>query len=314
MSNKDHLRKLDEGVGSWNRWRKERPDIMPDLSNADLSGRLLANMDFRYANFDGANLSNAELTSASLSFTSFVEADLSGARLRRTNLHGTRFKETLLRRTNFHNALLRDTEFLNVDLSAALNFETVLHPGSSTIGIDTIQRSKGKIPAKFLYGAGVSEQLVECIRSLGFAPSDYYTCFISYSSRDDSFVKALCQDLHKAGVRYWFAPENLKAGQKFPAHITRAIQSYEKVLVVLSTHALKSDWVGKEVEIARQRESGGKEVLVPIRLDNAIHCSKVDWAVAIRKKRHIGDFENCQQHQKRYRDALTILLETLQKK
>jgi hypothetical protein len=32
MANQEHLSKLEEGVEAWNRWRKEHPDIRPDLS------------------------------------------------------------------------------------------------------------------------------------------------------------------------------------------------------------------------------------------------------------------------------------------
>ena len=72
----------------------------------------------------------------------------------------------------------------------------------------------------------------------GNDPFDYYTRFISYSSHDQRFVENLYRDLRKAGVLCWYAPESLNAGEKFPAEITEAVQSREKLIVVLSKYSL----------------------------------------------------------------------------
>lgn len=313
MADQRHLNKLNEGVRAWNQWREEHPEILPDLRKADLQGAILTEVDLRRTNLDCADLRNAKLCSVSLNSASLYQTNLSGARLRDAYLHKTYFKETILQRTNFHKASLLDTMFLNVDLNETINLETVVHLGPSTIGIDTIQRSKGNIPDVFLGGAGVSEQLLACIHSSGRAPFDYYTCFISYSGHDQRFVENLYQDLRKEGVLCWYAPKSLKAGEKFPAYITEAVQSREKVLVVLSKDSLDSDWVKQEVMLARQKEGNGeREVLLPIRLDSTILNSTIDWATAIRKRRHIRSFENWQQPS-RYQKMLNDLLNDLRK-
>ena len=311
MVDQGHLKKLNEGVVAWNKWRDEHPEILPDLREAKLHGRLLTDIDFRHTNLDDADLSDANLCSSSLKSASLSRTTLRGAKIRNANLYRTNFKETILQHTNFHKVSLLDTAFLNVDLSETINLETAVHLGPSTIGIDTIQRSRGKIPKAFLVGAGVSEQLLDSIHSLGNTPFDYYTCFISYSSQDQHFVEILYRDLRKAGVHCWFASEDLNVGDKFPAEITEAVQSREKLLVVLSKSSLKSDWVRKEVQLARQKEgNGNREVLLPIRLDSAISSSTVDWAIAIRKRRHITDFQNWQQPS-RYQKMLNELLDDL---
>ncbi len=313
MADQRHLNKLNEGVIAWNKWRNENPEILPDLSKAKKQGKSLTGIDFRHTNLDNADLSDANLCSASLKSASLSQTNLRGAKLRNAFLHKTCFKETILQRTNFHRASLLDTTFLNVDLKETINLEMVVHLGPSTIGIDTIQRSRGNIPDAFLIGAGVSEQLLACIHSLGHASFDYYTCFISYTSHDKHFVEILYRDLRKAGVLCWFAPESLNAGEKFPAEITEAVQSREKLIVVLSKYSLNSDWVRKEVMLARQREGKGKrEVLLPIHLDSAYLNSKIDWAATIGKQLNIRSFENWQQPS-RYQKMLDGLLNDLRK-
>src|SRR5258708_5987158 len=81
------------------------------------------------------------------------------------------------------------TTFGDVDLSMVKGLETVMHKGPSTIGIDTIIRSQGKIPDIFLRGAGVPDSIIEAIPSLigSLKPIDFYSCFISYSSQDQNF-------------------------------------------------------------------------------------------------------------------------------
>jgi hypothetical protein len=313
MPNQRHLNKLNEGVTAWNKWREECPEIFPDLRKAHLYGKALTGIDFRRTNLDNADLSNANLCGVSFSYASLCQTNLSGAKLRNANLYRTNFKETILQRTNFHKASLLDTAFLNVDLNEVINLETAIHLGPSTIGIDTIQRSRGNISKAFLIGAGVSEQLHSYIHSLGSASFDYYTCFISYSSHDQHFVGKLYHDLCEKGVLCWYAPANLKAGDKFPAYIAENVQSREKLLVVLSKSSLRSDWVRKEVNLARQKEGKGKrEVLVPICLDNAYLTSKIDWAAAIEKQLNLRSFENWQQPS-RYQKMLNGLLNDLRK-
>jgi hypothetical protein len=52
-----------------------------------------------------------------------------------------------------------ETKFADVDLSPTKGLEVVKHLGPSTIGIDTIYRSGGKIPEVFLRGCGVPDEV-----------------------------------------------------------------------------------------------------------------------------------------------------------
>ena len=69
MANDEHVAILKKGVDAWNKWRRENPDIRPDLSGADLSEADLSEADFARR----AGLSEADL----LSELDLSEADLS---------------------------------------------------------------------------------------------------------------------------------------------------------------------------------------------------------------------------------------------
>src|SRR5207302_755357 len=76
-------------------------------------------------------------------------------------------------------------------------------------------RSQGDIPETFLRQAGLTDTFIIYTRSLVQSAIEYYTCFISYSSKDQEFVERLYADLQAKGVRCWFAPEDLKIGDEF---------------------------------------------------------------------------------------------------
>src|SRR6266852_2840374 len=110
MADQHYLGLLKQGVNAWNIWRKDHPEIRPNLSDANL---VRANLN--WANLTGADLSRADLSRAYLS-----GAELSGA-------------------------TVGATTFGNVDLREVKGLETVTHSFPSSIGIDTLYRSEGHI-------------------------------------------------------------------------------------------------------------------------------------------------------------------------
>jgi uncharacterized protein YjbI with pentapeptide repeats len=337
MANQEHLDILNRGAEIWNKWRKENPDVKPDLSeanlslvalnsadlsdsdlsSADLSGAYLSLAKFRNANLSdsdlssadlsGADLHGADLSRASVNNINFNSADLSGA-----DLMGVDFYLTNLYDTNLSHAILAWTAFNDVDLRPVKGLETLEHKGPSSIGIDTIYKSQGNIPEAFLKGAGVDDNFIAYIRSLVDKPIEYYSCFISYSSKDQVFAERLYADLQSNNVRCWFAPEDMKIGDKIRPRIDEAIRIHDKLLLVLSEKSVESDWVEKEVETAFEKErKQNKTVLFPIRLDDCVMITDEAWAADIRRTRHIGDFRGWKRSHDKYQKAFDRLLRDL---
>jgi hypothetical protein len=298
MVKEECLAILRRSVEEWNQWRLDvGPGAGPDLSGADLLGVNLSSTDLRGADLSGTDLKVSDLTEADLS-----AADLSGASLQWAKLIRTRLEGANLGGSHFANTIL-----VALDLRRVKGIEAVEHLASSSIGIDTILESNGEIPEIFLRGCGVPDAFIAYIRSLIDSPIQFYSCFISYSSRDQQFAERLYADLQSKGVRCWFAPEDLRIGDKFRPRIDDAIRVHEKLLLVLSENSLRSGWVEEEVETALAREKReSKIVLFPIRLDDAIMTAAPAWASTIRDTRHIGDFSRWKDH-----DAYTKGLDRL---
>ncbi|MBZ5658504.1 MAG: toll/interleukin-1 receptor domain-containing protein [Acidobacteriia bacterium] len=277
MANPEHLAKRKEGVEAWNRWRNKHPEITPDLSQADLSRANLSGANLKLANLSGAYLHRANLTRADLSGAHLAESDLSHsdlfrANLREADLSGSDLSEANLSGANFSNtgfsdAMVEGTIFGDNDLSTAKGLETVHHFGPSIIGIATIYNSEASIPQSFLRGCGVPDDLMIYMKSLAGRTIEFYSCFISYSTKDQAFADRLYTDLQSKGVRCWFAPHDVQSGRKLHEQVDEAIRLHDKLLLILSRHSMESEWVKTEIAKARRREACDKRrILFPIRL------------------------------------------------
>ncbi len=295
----DHITIVKKGIAAIAEWRKQNPGKQLDLRYADLSGSDLPNADLRGANLTDANLSKANLQEADLSGASLINAGFSGANLTGTNLRNTdltktRFKTTVMSGADLSGAQCGGAVFADVDFSEVLGLEEIECSSHAYIGYETATRSKGKIPNKFLETAFLSKEHIEVVQSLGTRKtSKVQSCFISYSSHDDAFARKLYNDLQKNGVVCWFAPEDMNIGDKIRPKIDKSIKQHDKLLLVLSRHAVMSGWVEKEVETAFEHEKQtGQTILLPIRIDDAVLDTEQAWAADIRRMRHIGDFLN----------------------
>jgi hypothetical protein len=282
-----------------------------DLSEAKLRGANLSNANLKKVYLNESDLRGADLSGASLVWTNLTNANLSEASLIGAHLIGVDLLYTELYQTNLSQAEIGWTGFRDVDLSAVQGLKMVIHKGPSTIGIDTIYRSKGKIPEVFLRGAGVPETFISYVTSFTSEAIQYYSCFISYSSQDEDFAQRLHTDLQQKSVRCWFAPEDMKIGDKIRPTIDQSIRAHDKLLVILSENSMQSDWVEDEVETAIEEEKKrGGTVLFPIRLDETVMDTDQAWAAKLRRARHIGDFSRWQDHDA-YQQAFERLLRDL---
>jgi hypothetical protein len=239
-----------------------------------------------------------------------VHPDLRGAFLLGANLHGADLRGANLRRANLGGAFFHETTFVDVDLSSCKGLEDCVHLGPSIIDHRTLQRS-GPLPLAFLRGVGLPDNLIDYLPSLLSQPIQFYSCFISYSSKDQAFAERLHADLQAKGVRCWFAPEDLKAGDRLAETIDAAIRVRDKLLLILSETSVASAWVLKEVRTAlAEEERHTRTVLFPVRIDAAVMETTEQWAHDIRRTRHIGDFTRWKEHDA-YRKALERLLRNL---
>jgi uncharacterized protein YjbI with pentapeptide repeats len=319
MANPKHLKILKQGVEIWNNWREEN-----EYENGlDLSETNLTAMDLRNANLSNVNLSRVNLVKANLRNTNFqsaklvdsifLKADLSRADLSYSDLNNAMLKDATLYMANLFGAKLINTDFTGArigqiafaanDLSTAKGLESVNPVGPCSIGIDTLYKSCGNIPESFLNACDVPKDFTVYIPSHFGAQQaiEFNSSFISYSTRDEEFARRLYSRMRNENLRVWFAPEEMKGGEKLYDQIERAIHMHDKLLVVLSENSMQSEWVLTEIRNARRVElKESRRKLFPIRLVNMDRVrewkcfdadSGKDLAVEVREY-FIPDFSN----------------------
>ena len=250
------------------------------LRYANFTGADFTGADLRGAKFEGALLINANFTSTHLLDAVFDTADLRGA-----VFSGARFE-----RTSFARAQLQWTTFDAVDLTGATGLESVEHRAPSVISLSTIYRSGGRVPGAFL--AGTQQDIPEDVL-LGFRdffrtlPFDYRSCFVSYASDDADFVDHLTAGLKARGVCFWRDQARLQAGDIFEERIAESINRFDRFLVVLSSHSLRSEWVRQEIDRALLRK---KYDMLPIAIDDSVLARNSELPLELRSERHVANF------------------------
>ncbi|MEA5488947.1 MULTISPECIES: pentapeptide repeat-containing protein [Pseudanabaena] len=138
MANQEHLKIFRQGISVWNQWRKENPDLKPDLSHADLS-----DIDLSNTNILNADMSHADLSESNFNNTKFFSVNLASSIFKNTNFIRVVFSRTKglarvgemyfldsidpnkcfdFNNTNLSYAILRKADFSGTSLS-----ETTMH-------------------------------------------------------------------------------------------------------------------------------------------------------------------------------------------
>ncbi len=236
------------------------------------------------------------------------EADFRGAIVVGANFVGSDFTGALFSRTTIARSNLRQ----------AIGLESCRYEGPSSVDFTSLALS-WPLPIPFLRGCGLADALIKYLPSLLDQPIQFFSCFVSYSTKDQEFAERLHGDLQNKGVRCWFAPHDIKAGAKMYDQIDEAILLYDRLLLILSEHSMNSEWVKTEIARARQKElNEGRQVLFPISL---VPFDKMrDWKCfdadagkdSAREIREyfIPDFNNWKDHDS-YRQTLERLVKDL---
>jgi uncharacterized protein YjbI with pentapeptide repeats len=224
---------LGRGFVAWNKWRKENPEVVPDLGGADLK-----RADLWYTNLSHVILSGADLSNANLGCVKLVGADLKYASLWGANLRGA-----YLRDANLDNARLGYTGLSILDLSEVISIEDVIHRAESLVSTSTLERtaqglarnpSRQGAVERFLCGAGVADHGIAYFRSLIGKPIDFYSCFISYSHDDKAFARRMYDALQGKGIRCWLDEHQMLPGDDIYEAVDRGIRVWDKVLLCCS--------------------------------------------------------------------------------
>jgi uncharacterized protein YjbI with pentapeptide repeats len=166
MPNPEHLARITEGAGAWNRWRAlsgySRVDLgRADLSSLDLSEFDLRNADLRRARLEGTDLTGtvlrrARLMRANLRKAKLEVADVRGADLTEANLRDARMEGSVLNRARLWRATLVGSKLGNAYLSKSdFTFADLSYANLSGSDISEANFRSAKLDHSFLVDASL---------------------------------------------------------------------------------------------------------------------------------------------------------------
>lgn len=114
--------------------------------------------------------------------------------------------------------------------------------------------------------------------------------FISHSSQDKGFANILYADLKKEGCIPWLDQWDIAGGQSIPTEIEKGIDSSDFLLMLLSNHSVKSNWVRAEWESAIWEETTDRQIrVIPLLIEECeiprfLKCKKyIDFTKGYRE-------------------------------
>ena len=239
------------------------------LSDANLSGANLTNANLQRTSLIGANLSGANLSGANFAGASLVRSNLTDATLNGTDLFQTQIWDCNMTGANLTGAALGYTVFQDCDLRATTGLDRARHDAPSTIGVDTLYRSAGQIPAAFLAAAGIPPSVSSFQESIAAAPPDLTECYIACRDDDEEFARQLSEGLNALGVRSWVFSERVRGSalvsrlsSSDQEEIERWLRDYDKIVIVASSRALDTETILNDITAARDKQQAADQWLL----------------------------------------------------
>ena len=187
--------------------------LSANFQGANLRGATLRGVHFYRTNLRGANLTGANLRAAllrenDLRGACLLRANLSHAQLYRADLRGADLREAIFKntgfaKTRFEGSVMEGTALVDLDLRSVRGLAEVVHRGPSSLGINTLLRSREHLPLAFLQGCGVPESVFASLPASNDPTRDCVTCCIVYADTDATFAHRLASALQGRGVRCW---------------------------------------------------------------------------------------------------------------
>ncbi len=271
-----------------------------DLERADLSGSDLTQTDLSWANLSGANLRDTRLIGANLDMADLTGADLRGATIIKTRLNST----------SLSGAVCGVTIFANCDLTRAIGLEDVQHLGPSMISLDTLSRSKGQVPARFLEGAGVAPALIaaqDAVRESGVA----YTRVLLLGSENDGELAAKVRaSLAEAQVPSWvIAADDEASLQSGAITLDRAVY-YDRLVLLCTAESLESAHTSRYFGSLMDGSGFGlEETLISVAADDTFY-QREDRLCSGLREGVVVDFRGWED-EARYKDAMSALVKEI---
>ena len=268
-----------------------------DLERADLSGTDLTQANLSWANLSGANLRDARMIGTDLNMTDLTGADLRGATIVKAALDGT----------SLSMAVCGVTTFANCDLTRVIGLEDVRHTGPSMISLDTISRSRGQVPVRFLEGAGVAPPLIAAQDAVRAAGLTHTRVLLLGSESDGELAAKVRASLAEAQVPSWImAADDEAALQSGETNLDHAVY-YDRLVLICSAESLENAHTSRYFStLMNGSGSAPGQALISVAADDIFYQRDDRLCTGLREG-VVVDFRGWEDED-RYREAVSSLV------
>ena len=289
------------------------------LSEANLSGADLTNANLDRTNLDRANFSGADLTGASFNGANLSRTNLSEATLNEADFYEAVLNDVITGDANFHNCIIGYTVFQNCAMDAALGLDSIRHDAPSTIGLDTLLRSRGALPESFILGSGIPVAVVGIQDSVSDAPVTTLEVHISCANGDIEFARQLEDNLRDQGVRTWVFAEGFRGNplvdrraSSGEEEIERWVRHYDRLIVVCTAAGLDSETVRNDITAAQESENtNDRWTMFLVDADGTMASGRSRAARLLKEDHRVFDLAGQSAGSEEYQTALAELIENL---
>ena len=289
------------------------------LSEANLTGAKLVNANLSRVSLGGANLTDADLTGASLAGASLVKANMTNAKCADTDFFQTQFWGVDFTGTDMTGSLFGYSIFQDCDMSKIKGLDQVRHDAPSTIGLDSLFRSKGTISEAFLMGVGLPAAANGFLATASLDTTSLREVFISCIDGDQQIAKQLRDDLRALGVRCWVFSQEVRGNALVDRHsasdqeeIERWLRDYDKMVILGSVASLEIESLLNDITAAKQMQLTTERWSLYLgAIDDALTNPKARFARNLSAEHVVFDLSGQQSDKVTYQKEVERLAEVL---
>ncbi|MGZ8843567.1 MAG: toll/interleukin-1 receptor domain-containing protein [Pyrinomonadaceae bacterium] len=104
--------------------------------------------------------------------------------------------------------------------------------------------------------------------------------FLSHAHEDRQFADAWAEVVRSHGIPVWYSKTNILGAQQWHDEIGAALQRCDWFALVLSPHAVESQWVKRELLYALDHKRYDKKI-IPMMYQGCDYEERLSWTLSI---------------------------------
>jgi hypothetical protein len=186
---------------------------------------------------------------------------MTNTKCQNTDFFQTQFWSVDLTGTDMTGSSFGYSIFQDCDMSDIIGLDQVRHDCPSTIGLDSVFQSHGKIPESFLLEAGLPAAALDFLKPASSDSTSLREVYIACIDQDQEIAKTLRDDLRAKGVRCWVFSQLVRGSALVDRHsasdqeeIERWIRDYDKMIILGSVASLEVETLLNDITAAKQMQ------------------------------------------------------------